>query len=613
MRLDRSLRRAAFTVSLIAFVVPAMLGAMTACSDGKKRKTPAPVKTAAPVAIDDEPDPDPDPVDPAAQPPTDTASVSSGYPAPIASAPPPKPHPDQPNILVIVASDLRADTLACLPSLRKNVIERGVTFSAHYASSPHRGPARASLLTGLSPRHHGVTIADDEGAPSTTTSSAAAFEQAKNDDRVIAKYVHDAGYTTGLFGDYLEGYETQFQKQKYMPAHWDEWHAFARSTDFDFQLVERGKGLEAARSRCFVSNGGKTPRDAKCVAGADDIIDDHRENHATDILKERVLSFIKDAADARKPFFAYVAPRAVRSPSISPARYQPDRRKPSFSPAAIEKLQGCALFASTAPSASVFEKDVSDKPEWVQALQNDAAKAPPKVDEIRQKQLVAALAIDDTLDEILAALDASTERDNTVIILTSDVGTSWGEHGVIGKTCAYDECIRTPLVIFDPRHPAGLSRDEKAITVDVDLTPTIAALAHAKLPADAHIDGADLSPLVFDAKASWPHLQVITESRATVDAGEKSPRPSRSGAYVALHTPRWLYVEYFTDETHKTARTRKDGALETELYDLSKDPLLLDNLARMPDASRRERGYAQSEIEKVMATLKPTLKKLASE
>jgi hypothetical protein len=133
------------------------------------------------------------------------------------------------------------------------------------------------------------------------------------------------------------------------------------------------------------------------------------------------------------------------------------------------------------------------------------------------------------------------------------------------------------------------------------------------LPEGARFVGVDLSPLIHDSKASWPHLQLISEGWATSDTSDKTARIVRSGAHVALHTPRWLYVEYYTDDSRKTVRTRKDGAPEVELYDLAKDPLLLDNLARVPEATRRERGYAQSEIEKVMATMKPTLKKLATE
>jgi arylsulfatase A-like enzyme len=624
MRSDRYLRRAAFTLSALALVAPVVLSALSACSDGKKRKTPVPASTATPVEEDPDPDPEPDPADPSAdpsaEPPTDAPGVSSGYPAPISSAPVPKPHADKPNILVIVAADQRADAISCLPRLRKHLVERGVSFSAHFASAPHRGPSRTSLLTGLSPRHAGVTtnLDLDEGTlPPSATTSAIAFEQAGNEERVVAKWLHQAGYTTGLFGDYLDGYESQFQKQKHVPPHWDEWHAFARSADFDFQLVERGKGIEGTRARCFVSSATKPGRDTKCITGADDVVDDHRENHATDVLKERVLSFIKDAADAQKPFFAYVAPRATRSSSLSPSRYQPDRRKATFSTTAIEKLGACSLFNAKDAPANVFEKDVADKPDWVQALQaaDSSHKAQAKVDELRQKQLISALAIEDALDEILAALDASGERDNTVIIYTADAGQSWGEHGYIGKTCAYDECDRTPLIIFDPRHPAGLSRDEKALTADVDLAPTIAALAHAPIADATKLDGADLTPIVFDAKASWPHLQVLTESWAPVDAPDKSDksRVLRAGPLVALHTPRWLYVELYSDESKKTVRTRKDGSPEIELYDLAKDPLLLDNLVRMPETTRRERGYAQSEIEKVIATMKPSLKKLAAD
>src|SRR6476646_3253566 len=68
----------------------------------------------------------------------------------------------RPNILFLMADQLRADCLGCYgnrvihtPNLDR-IAHDGVAFSAAYTSVPSCTPARSALLTGLSPWHHGM-------------------------------------------------------------------------------------------------------------------------------------------------------------------------------------------------------------------------------------------------------------------------------------------------------------------------------------------------------------------------------------------------------------------------------------------------------------------------
>ena len=96
--------------------------------------------------------------------------------------------------------------------------------------------------------------------------------------------------------------------------------------------------------------------------------------------------------------------------------------------------------------------------------------------------------------------------DNTYIIYYSDNGPWWIKRDHAGhaeplrsaKTSTYDGGLRVPFIIRAPgKVPAGKTSD--LVTASIDLLPTIAKLAGAKLPKDKVIDGLDISD-VFHGK-----------------------------------------------------------------------------------------------------------------
>jgi arylsulfatase A-like enzyme len=111
------------------------------------------------------------------------------FPAPVQE----KAAPDRPNILVVLASDLRADAMGCYgngtvrtPNLDA-IAREGARFDNFYTAAPLSCPARAALLTGLYPHQSGIF--DDEGKPDLPPGAATL-------PRVLGK----AGYVTGFAG-----------------------------------------------------------------------------------------------------------------------------------------------------------------------------------------------------------------------------------------------------------------------------------------------------------------------------------------------------------------------------------------------------------------------------
>jgi arylsulfatase A-like enzyme len=150
-------------------------------------------------------------------------------------------------------------------------------------------------------------------------------------------------------------------------------------------------------------------------------------------------------------------------------------------------------------------------------------------------------------------LKKTHQLDDTVIVFTSDNGFFYGEHRVpADKVRFYEPSIRVPLMMRGPGIPEDVTR--KALVANIDLAPTILALAHAT-PLRT-MDGESLVPML---KKEPP----ATDRSILLEAGG-APYFPRWG----VRTPRWAYWRY-------------DQQLN-ELYDLRKDPNELHNLIRDP-------------------------------
>ncbi len=131
-----------------------------------------------------------------------------------------------------------------------------------------------------------------------------------------------------------------------------------------------------------------------------------------------------------------------------------------------------------------------------------------------EKQVMAAMisCVDDGVGAIVAALEETGQRDNTIVFFSSDNGPSAEERNWLGgeeiaypggstgglrghKGSLFEGGIRVPAIWSWPaRIPAGRTCSTPAAMIDV--TPTLAAAAG--LPAEDSVDGIDLLPLLAD-------------------------------------------------------------------------------------------------------------------
>ncbi len=408
------------------------------------------------------------------------------------------------NVVVILTDDQSFDTLptspAAMPWLQSQIQDRSghwLWFPNAVISTPMCCPSRASILSGQY-SHHTHVRNNDEG-------------ERFNDSNTLATWLQHGGYVTGLFGKYLNRYP--FERGPYVPPGWDRWVAKRNTakttTYYDYGFVDQGIPLQV--------------RDASA-------------SYATDLFAGRALDFLR-TAPVDRPYFLYYAPSAPHPPWTPPRRHL-----------------GAFAGITIARSRSVGERDVSDKPAWVQALPPLDGHDRAELVRDQRREREALLGVDDEIHRLVDAIAARGDLDRTVIFFLTDNGYSFGQHRIRGKRCPYEECIRTPFAVRMPGRPA---RDVTGVVSNVDLAPTIADLIGIR-PGLA-VDGASFAQALLGRGWSPPEGALIEW------AGDRTVPP-----WQGVRTTDFAYIE------------DADGTVE--LYDLTgalgrADPLELRNRA----------------------------------
>jgi arylsulfatase A-like enzyme len=177
-----------------------------------------------------------------------------------------------------------------------------------------------------------------------------------------------------------------------------------------------------------------------------------------------------------------------------------------------------------------------------------------------------ATELDATCGRVLEELKKQGVLDHTLVIFTGDNGYFHGEHGLADKWYPYQESIRVPLIVRDPRLPAarrGKTNDE--LVLNVDLAPTI--LAATGVPAPATMQGRDFAPLYLASQPPAWRDEFFYE-HATIKNTDFIP----SSQALVRKDVKYIYWPDFQQE---------------ELFDLQADPSEEHNLAADPAQTDR--------------------------
>jgi len=385
----------------------------------------------------------------------------------------------QPDIVLILTDDQRWDTLWAMPTVRRLLVDRGVLFRRGYVVNPVCCPSRATFLTG----DYSHTTKVYTNRSRRPYGGFPAFD----DSSTIATWLQRAGYRTGLFGKYLNGYP-----DRYVPPGWDRWFATYdnQGAYYDYHATS----------------------DGRLMSFGDDPAD-----YGTTVLTRRAVSFIEGTA-ADRPLFLYWA---VHAPHESATPAPGDRR----------------AFAELPPwrPSSYDEANVADKPAWVEKRPLDSEKA-RSLDAFRLDQYRSLMAVDRGVGELVHALRESGRLANTLIVFASDNGYMWGEHRLKGKSNPYEEAIRVPFVIRYDRLLDRARTDRTHLVLNLDVAPTFADAAGVQTPGT---EGRSLLPLLAQPSAGWRNAFLIEHLSI-----------GRHGAptFCAVHTQRFILVRYRTGE-----------------------------------------------------------------
>ena len=91
--------------------------------------------------------------------------------------------------------------------------------------------------------------------------------------------------------------------------------------------------------------------------------------------------------------------------------------------------------------------------------------------------------IDHVVGRLVKQLEQQGLADNTVILYTADNGYYLGDRGFAGKWTHYEESLRVPLVVYDPRLPkAKQGRVLSEMALNSDIGSTLIDLAGLPVP-----------------------------------------------------------------------------------------------------------------------------------
>jgi choline-sulfatase len=428
----------------------------------------------------------------------------------------------QPNILFILTDQER-----CARNLPPTLVrphwnglrQNAVCFSGAFTCYPLCSPSRSAIMTGQYPHRNGVTQNVIFPVGKGVLDPAAPH---------LGSVLASAGYRLGYKG---------------------KWDLSRGPTYYTANLKDRGRAGDYG----FEGHGGKVP-DQEYAINADD-----------QVVRESCAWVRQAANDPGRPWFlccSIINPHDICHPQLKPdLSIRPDVVLPASlhddlaAKPADQRWNRDSRFAHfnqvLHPEAKPFGKYTENDWRLFLSFYYDLIEK-----------------TDRHLGDLLAALDDSGQRRNTIVVYSSDHGELGGAHGFSGKNQGYEEDLHVPLLFSHPGLDPAVTPE---LVSNISIAPTIAALAGADWPAP--IPGRDLSPrLRGEALPAADCVFAETESRVNVGVYRHYQ------AMRMIRTGRYKYSFSFYDV--------KDG----QLYDLEQDPAEMVNLFRDPAhaALRRE-------------------------
>ncbi|MEM9325654.1 MAG: sulfatase [Bacteroidota bacterium] len=464
------------------------------------------------------------------------------------SCSPPQEESKPPNIVYIMSDDHAYQAISAYgfglnqtPNIDR-LAREGAIFNRACVTNSICAPSRAVLLTG---KHSFINGKVDNVQPFN-------WDQAN-----FPKLLQANGYQTAMIGKiHLDG----------IPQ------------GFDYSMVLPGQGHYYNPD--FLIEGERV----------------RKEGHATEIITEETLDWLKNKRDPNKPFcvlYHQKAPHRNWKPAPKylslfddktfdpPANYFDDYA--NMGAAAREQEMQVDGHARWGHDFKMIVNPDGDSTRLVRQLQRFNEKQlqdwiaayGPKNDQLRadyasmseeeigiwkynryiKDYLRTIQSVDDGVGEVLDYLDESGLSENTIVIYTSDQGFYLGEHGWFDKRFMYEESFRTPLLVRYPKEIEAGTTIERLVQ-NLDFAPTILDYAGVDIPVE--MQGESFCQLVSGQSSEWRDAVYYTYY--------EYPGAHMVKRHYGVATDRYKLMHFYYDID------------EWEMYDLEADPNEMRNV-----------------------------------
>ncbi|MEM1441763.1 MAG: sulfatase-like hydrolase/transferase [Verrucomicrobiota bacterium] len=417
---------------------------------------------------------------------------------------------ERPNIVFFFTDDQTTSTIGCYgnpvvqtPTLDA-LAESGVRFENAFVSHSICWVSRTTILTGLTGRSYGTPGDQEKARPEAV-------------EELYSDILREHGYRTGYFGKW----HAKMPKGYDPAAHFDEFEAIGRNPFY------------------------KEQEDGTLI-------------HETDLIVDRGIEFLKNQPEG-KPFALNMWFNACHA--------EDGDRRPGIGhfpwPRSVDGLyDDIEMYPPRLNAPEIFE----NQPDFLKiSINRERFFWRWNTDEKYQTNLRAyyrmVTGIDNAIARFREALEEAGVADNTIIVYSADNGFHMGNRGFAGKWSHYEESLRVPLIINDPR----VAEDERgkvteSIALNLDLPSTFLDWAGAEIP--ERYQGHSLKPIIeSDTPDDW----------RTESFHEHFAVRNRIPPFEGLRNADFKYVRYIDEDNYEF------------LHDLKKDPDELVNLASDPE------------------------------
>lgn len=410
-----------------------------------------------------------------------------------------KVKPAVPNIIYLLTDDQRWDALGAMgntiiqtPHLDE-LANNGLLFKNAYVTTSICAVSRASMLTGQYESRHGIHD----------------FNTGLSTDALKATYplvLKSNGYKIGFIGKYGVG-----DAKVHPKALFDFWACTEKGQPDYENTDENGNYI-----------------------------------HYTDVVANNIETFINEVDD--RPFCLSVSFKAPHVQDVDPLQFIPNPRYSDYYKDVVIPKPKTAdpKYWESFPDFFRTDENIA-RVRW--KLRFDT---PDKYQRSVKNYYRLLTGVDDVVGNLREQLKEKGLDKNTIIVFMGDNGMFLGEHGLAGKWYPYEESVRVPLIIYDPREESPKGKKDQ-IALNIDIAPTILGMAGIEKPES--MQGLDL-------------VDAIKNTDST--------RSSFFYEHSFFGSPRIPVVEGVISTQLKYIKyTEHDYE---ELYDLSNDPLEENNL-----------------------------------